>query len=198
MNNKQRAEIIEDLRRLLNNFVSTDMIKNFRVSTNNKDAFIIKRTLYDNEGVDTYYKFSIYELTNLKDFYNIDDKVYELNFKTLDSNDITKSSYTIFVMNTRYNVPEYLTKEITSGEDYIIDNELYLNIEIIRDMISRTHIVQKEDDEVKIVRNLINMFNDEDNNKMEPELKDPAEITNNNGHLEGFKWKSLFKYIRKQ
>lgn len=178
MNNKQRAEIIEDLRRLLNNFVSTDMIKNFRVSTNNKDAFIIKRTMYDNEGVDTYYKFSIYELTNLKDFYNIDDKVYELNFKTLDSNDITKSSYTIFVMNTRYNVPEYLTKEITSSEDYIIDNELYLNIEIIKDMVSRTHVVQKEDDEVKMTRNLINMFNDEDNNKMELEVKEPVEITN--------------------
>lgn len=193
-------QLREDVKGLINNFTTTDMLDNFRVSTNNKDAYIIKKADKNESGVERYNKFSIYELTHIKDFYAVNEKAYELSFKIFDENNMMLSSYKMFIFNSSwytYNNYEVMMKDITKGDDFIIDNDIFVNVQILTDMIARTHVVQMEKDEFKIARNLINTFNVKKDEKIKEEI-DPSKITNSNGTLDDFKWRSLFKYIRKQ
>lgn len=193
-------QLREDVKGLINNFINTDMLDNFRVSTNNKDIYIIKKQIKNESGVKIYNKFSIYELTHIKDFYGVNEKAYELSFKIFDENNMILSSYKMFIFNSSWythNNYEVMMKDITKGDDFIIDNDIFVNVQILTDMIARTHVDQMEKDEFKIARNLINTFNIKKDEKVKEEI-DPSKITNSNGTLEDFKWKSLFKYIRKQ
>lgn len=190
----QLEQIQENIREMLYNFTSTDDIKKFRVSTNNKDTYVIKNTEYTSEGKKRYRKFSIYELKHIKDYYGINEKVFELSFQISNDHDITMSKYKLYIMTTnwyRYDNMDCIIKDITSNEDVVFDNDLIMNTQSLIDSIVRANVVQKEADEFKIATDLINYFNPNQGNKKQ------EQNTNNNDKPEKFKWRSLFKRDRK-